>query len=206
MGEQALWGSVVAALVLVGGLWGATRVRRARGQVRRVEESADHTNEPQVELECAEASAISVLSRTSNQSSDQAESGVSYRPTSSTPPVLDPEIAASIRQLGGAVLGRALDAFADDAPERIAQMQKALAVGDFQLLDEAAHALKGSSGMLGGARLAALCDCIMQAARTHELDEARVYSAQLTAQVAELNGALRELVRDMHVQRRAGSA
>ncbi len=75
--------------------------------------------------------------------------------------VLQEEPIARLREMGQAlgreVPRRILELYLGDSPARLSALRRALADGDPQALERAAHALKGSSANLGASDLAELC-------------------------------------------------
>ena len=78
------------------------------------------------------------------------------------PPVLDPEIWASLESLEAAgapgFLRELVSEFLARAPERLLRVRAAAASGDAPALEREAHAFKGSCGSLGALAMAASCD------------------------------------------------
>ncbi len=81
------------------------------------------------------------------------------------PPVLDPSVLDALRVPGEpAALDELIDLFLSDASKRWAAMEDAVARRDGSATRASAHAVKGSAGNLGGARLAALLQSVEVAA------------------------------------------
>ena len=76
--------------------------------------------------------------------------------------------------------------------EEAAAVRDALASGDRQSLELAAHSLKGSSSTMGAVRLAALCASLEEAGHTGALERAATLAERLDT---ELDLVQRELVR-----------
>lgn len=71
-------------------------------------------------------------------------------------PAVDPEALAALRELNPddpAFLRELIDVFLEDVPQRIAEIEKALASSDAVLLTRAAHTIKGSGSNFGAAAL-----------------------------------------------------
>jgi HPt (histidine-containing phosphotransfer) domain-containing protein len=66
-----------------------------------------------------------------------------------------------------------LDMFAQNAPERIADLRTAVTAGDAPAIATAAHAFKSPSGAIGALRLAGFLQEIELAARDGALDDVR---------------------------------
>jgi signal transduction histidine kinase/CheY-like chemotaxis protein len=85
------------------------------------------------------------------------------------PPVLAPEHIDQLRGLQGEddsdLVHDIVQGFIRDAPGRLASLDEASAGGDRSALEQVAHSLKGSAGMLGGHRFAARCQLVESAAR-----------------------------------------
>ena len=78
--------------------------------------------------------------------------------TSMNPPV-DPQALAALRELNPedpGFLRELIDVFLDDMPQRLAEIDRALATQDAALLIRAAHTIKGSCSNFGAAHLASL--------------------------------------------------
>ena len=127
------------------------------------------------------------------------------RPVESGPvATVDADFTAVLNELGVGMFERALQAYADDAPRRIAQLDEALARGDAGDVELAVHALKGSSGMLGGRSVSALCATITTHARASELAKVGPLRDALAGQVSALLAA-HEALRTRAGAREAGS-
>ena len=71
---------------------------------------------------------------------------------------LDPAVLAGLRELGDAeLLAELAGMFFDDAASRLEDLRQAVAEGDAGAVERVAHTLKGSSGNIGAARMAAIC-------------------------------------------------
>jgi HPt (histidine-containing phosphotransfer) domain-containing protein len=87
-------------------------------------------------------------------------------------------------------LAELVDAFADEAPARLADLRRGAAEGDAPLAARAAHTLKSNASTFGAGELASLCRRLEAAARADELTG----SAELIDRVdAELAVVRREL-------------
>ncbi|MBM4060827.1 MAG: Hpt domain-containing protein [Planctomycetes bacterium] len=83
--------------------------------------------------------------------------------------------------------------FLDDGPTKVRAVTEGLIAGDFDKMERAAHSLKGSSGNLGARLLQETCESMQVAARKHELQESRRLAAELVANYARAEQALREV-------------
>jgi CheY-like chemotaxis protein/HPt (histidine-containing phosphotransfer) domain-containing protein len=93
--------------------------------------------------------------------------------------VIDPVIIAGLRQLRAPgkpdVLAQLIDLFLQEAPARLEAIEQAIARNDATSMSatlNGAAALKGSAGNVGARNLAALCDEIVQLAKTGLLSDA----------------------------------
>jgi HPt (histidine-containing phosphotransfer) domain-containing protein len=77
------------------------------------------------------------------------------------PPVLDPAVIETLRQLTPAgepdVLSEVLQLFLQEVPPRIDRLRIAWQAGNIQEVHRAAHSLKGSAGNIGAQRLLKVC-------------------------------------------------
>ena len=76
-------------------------------------------------------------------------------------PVLDPAAIEALRALNpgdDSFFRDLVQIFLDDSPQRIAEIEQALARGDTRQLTLAAHSLKGSSSNFGADRLRSLSE------------------------------------------------
>jgi HPt (histidine-containing phosphotransfer) domain-containing protein len=83
-----------------------------------------------------------------------------------------------------------IEMFLGDAPGKVRAVREGIAKGDFDLVEGAAHSLKGSSGNLGAHRLQATCELLQQACRTN--DTRRVEGLVATAE-EDLQAAMEAL-------------
>ena len=116
------------------------------------------------------------------------------------PPPQDPSVAAlevldepGLLEVvsGNADLLRELaELFVEDSPERLLEIRSALDAGNKELLQRAAHTLKGSAGSLCGKRTAALALRLEELAETGDLPAARLAYPLLLEEVKKLQHAL----------------
>jgi CheY-like chemotaxis protein/HPt (histidine-containing phosphotransfer) domain-containing protein len=92
----------------------------------------------------------------------------------------------------GGEFSEIVDLFLGNAQRNCNAAREALANGDRQSLELAAHSLKGSSSTMGAARMAALCASLEEAGHNGALDRAALLVERLDA---ELDLVQRELVR-----------
>ena len=112
-------------------------------------------------------------------------------------PLLAPEAIANLRSINpdddGSFLGQLVDLFLADTPQRIAEMETALAQHRGADLGHLAHAVKGSAANFGATRLVALCFELEQLGKSNQLDSAREKLAALGAEFVRTRPALEEL-------------
>lgn len=116
-----------------------------------------------------------------------------------TPVSLDPEAIKNLRALSpdddGAFLGELIGIYLNDTPERIAEMETALAAGDAPTLTRAAHTIKSSSENFGATALAALGRKIEDLGRKGDLTPVGPLVPDLKARFAETKQALESLAK-----------
>jgi HPt (histidine-containing phosphotransfer) domain-containing protein len=85
--------------------------------------------------------------------------------------------------------------FLEDGPSKVAAISEGLQATDFDKMERAAHALKGSAGNLGARLLQGTCEKMQSATRQKQLDDMRELTAQLQQNFVEVKKALEELRR-----------
>jgi HPt (histidine-containing phosphotransfer) domain-containing protein len=80
--------------------------------------------------------------------------------------------------------------FLEDGPAKVDALARGLANKDFEMMERAAHSLKGSAGNLGARLLQHTCERMMLASRQHQLDETRQLAGRIAAAFAEAKSAL----------------
>lgn len=88
---------------------------------------------------------------------------------------LDPEAVRSLLDLLGGdpeALAEIVDAFLDEAPQRLAELREGSKAGDAVLVGRAAHTLKANAAMFGAGQLESLCRGLETAARGGDLGDA----------------------------------
>ena len=95
-------------------------------------------------------------------------------------------------------LAEIVDAFVDEAPQRLAELRQGIATGDAALVGRAAHTLKSNAHTFGAGTLAALCQEIETAARLGDLAPAQT-------RIDELDEAWREIRPGLDALRAGGS-
>lgn len=89
---------------------------------------------------------------------------------------LDPEAVRALTELLGddrEALAELVDAFLEEAPERLAELRRGAEQGDAALAGRAAHTLKSNGLTFGARELAAVCRTLEAAAREDALDGSR---------------------------------
>lgn len=75
-----------------------------------------------------------------------------------------------LRELLGDTYRELLEAYLDDSPKKLDQMQSSFRELDFESLANAAHTMKGSSGNMGAQKLSEVCAEIERLARSNSTD------------------------------------
>ena len=100
------------------------------------------------------------------------------------------------RALGVDVPRRILELYLGDSPARMASLRQALANGDRQAMETAAHALKGSSANLGASGLAEHCHTLERQCRDAIPADAGAKLDALETEYTRVERAMRELLSD----------
>ena len=91
-------------------------------------------------------------------------------------PVLDEAALGAIRALGEtggtSALTKVIDLYLDYSPTLVGEIEAAIANGDAEALNRAAHSLKSSSASLGAQGFAALCKDLEMIGRNGSIDGA----------------------------------
>ncbi len=113
-------------------------------------------------------------------------------------PVLEVEPIARLREMGKAlgrdVPRRILELYLGDSPARLVTLRRALADGNAQAIERAAHALKGSSANLGASVLAEHCHQLEKLSASSVPADAEAQLAALEAEYGKVEAAMRELL------------
>src|SRR5215210_1918033 len=105
--------------------------------------------------------------------------------------VLDPEVLASLRDLGDAgLLTELAEMFFDDASSRLAELREAVEAGDAEGVKRVAHTLKGSSGNMGAARMSAICAGLQDVGTSGDLARAPGLLEELEEEFGRVRPAL----------------
>jgi len=112
-----------------------------------------------------------------------------------TQPILDREVIATLRELGGeddpALFVELVNLFLADTPERLQTMREALDKRDLTAVERAAHALKSSSANLGALGLSHLFREIESAGRERDLDRTASLVERARPEYERVEAALR---------------
>ncbi|HKA16424.1 MAG TPA: Hpt domain-containing protein [Myxococcota bacterium] len=107
--------------------------------------------------------------------------------------------AAVLRRLATAIGGEGahevIDAYLDDAPNRLADFRRGLEASDLELARRAAHTLKSTAASLGAKGFAELCDEAEAAARVGDAIGLRALLPQLDARLSRVLEELRRAAR-----------
>ena len=112
-------------------------------------------------------------------------------------PVLDAERLSMLRDLDdgdGALLASIADEFSAEALRQLASLREALAEGDPQAVERAAHSIKGSSANLGATRLAELAGHLEALGRARALGGAAAVVGDVTVELERVREALATVV------------
>ena len=115
-------------------------------------------------------------------------------PTSEAPPVLDPKVLKSLRQLAGAkastVLKTMLALYLEDSPIQLEAIRTAITAQDPATLRQASHTLRSSSANLGALNLANQCKVLEMLGRSGTTENAISHLEQLETEVQRVHTAL----------------
>jgi diguanylate cyclase (GGDEF)-like protein len=103
---------------------------------------------------------------------------------------IDAALLARLREALGSSIGLAIQPFLEDMPVYLEEMEQAVAIGDAEALRRAAHAVKGASGNLGAAQLAAVAREMEELAEAALVSEAGERLAEARAEYALVQQAL----------------
>jgi len=89
-------------------------------------------------------------------------------------PILDSEVVAGLRELGGSddpgLVAELVDLFLEDAPKYVGEINGGLESGELDRVLRASHTLKSSSANMGAASLSALASSIEFSAKSGNVD------------------------------------
>jgi HPt (histidine-containing phosphotransfer) domain-containing protein len=109
---------------------------------------------------------------------------------------LDPVAVGTLREMIGddpEMIREIVDAFLEDAPERLAEIANGLADGDAELVRRAAHTLKANGLTFGAVAFAQACRELEDAARAEQLDAAVPIAADVERTWSAVRPELQEL-------------
>ena len=114
------------------------------------------------------------------------------------PPVLDPAVLESLRQLTPPgepdVLKEVLQLFLDDVPARVERLRSAWQGGDAVAVQRAAHSLKGSAGNIGATDLLGVCRQLDDLGRAGDLSNAAPLVTALDSEFARVQLEIKSLM------------
>jgi len=109
-------------------------------------------------------------------------------------PVLDPDVIASLKELGGEdepeLFVELVDLFLEDARAHLGFLSEALERGDALAIERTAHTLKSSCGNIGAKRLSRSCADLEQLGKHSRLEEAAELVRLAIGQYEEVRSAL----------------
>jgi HPt (histidine-containing phosphotransfer) domain-containing protein len=121
---------------------------------------------------------------------------------------VDPAVLDELRVLGRATepdfVAELVDEFVHDTELRLVELRAALEVDDAVSVARIAHSIKGSSGQLGGRRLALSCGRLERKAANGRLSEARIDLREVEFDYRELRGVLTQPRTPVERQRQRG--
>jgi CheY-like chemotaxis protein len=111
--------------------------------------------------------------------------------------IVDPVVLEQLRLLGEAseqdLVSELIDRFTSDAEPLLAELGKAFDSDDAAAVVGIAHSMKGSSGQLGGRRLALSCDRLERQASVRSLSDCAPDRKQVEVDYQEMLGELSQL-------------
>jgi HPt (histidine-containing phosphotransfer) domain-containing protein len=112
-------------------------------------------------------------------------------------PYLDPRAIENLRTInpddGGEFLRELIDIFLADTPQRITEIEQAIAAKHAGNLTRAAHSIKGSSGNFGAMQLSVLARDLEAQGKAGDFDGARANLAALRSEFEQLLPVLEKL-------------
>ena len=110
---------------------------------------------------------------------------------------IDPGVIQGLRELGGAedpgLLVELIDLYLSDAPQRMSEIEDALASGNWALLERAAHTLKSASANIGALGLSEVCKELECQARRRDPQVCTSLYQRSAADLVRVESALRQL-------------
>jgi len=84
--------------------------------------------------------------------------------------------------------------FLEDGPNRVRSIETGATEGDLELVEQAAHSLKGSAGNLGAVKVQHLAEELQLAGRSGDRESAARLAERLRTDYTEAETALRDLL------------
>ncbi len=106
-------------------------------------------------------------------------------------PVFDDETLPMLESLLGKDFPDVLETFLDDAPKRLAALERAFADGDLPGMERAAHTLKGAASNLGAVELTECCAQLVRDCRSGAAPHAEAQVSAIREALARAEAALR---------------
>lgn len=102
------------------------------------------------------------------------------------------DVPSALERIGGDedFLRELLDLFLTDFSEKFIQLQRAVADGNFSLIREVGHSLKGASGNLSLLQLQKISQSLERAGKENNLEEAEKRLPELPASIQSLKDFL----------------
>jgi len=114
------------------------------------------------------------------------------------PPVLDPAVIESLRQLTPPgepdVLNEVLQLFLEDVPGRLARLRSAWQDGNAVEVQRAAHSLKGSAGNIGATDLLSVCRLLDDHGKSGDLSNLAPLVTSLETEYAKVEAEIKSLI------------
>ena len=111
---------------------------------------------------------------------------------------IDPQVIEGLRALspdsGDEFLRELVDIYLQDTPERLVELERALARQDAPTVSRAAHTIKGSSSNFGAQELARLAQAIELSGKASDLAAAAAAAPGLKAEYLRVAEALKQIV------------
>lgn len=109
---------------------------------------------------------------------------------------LDADAIRSLNELVGddpEIIAELVDAFLEEAPQRLDELQRGILEHDDALTERAAHTLKANGLTFGAVRLGELCKELEVVARTGDVEDAKPLAELVAAEWERVRPALVEL-------------
>ena len=111
---------------------------------------------------------------------------------------LDSRALATLTAIGGSrdVLGSSIQLFLQQAPEKLKDMRRALAAGEYETLARTAHSQVGTAGLLGAMDFANSCRALEKGILGGDRDSAPDLLHEVEAEFERVASQLRKLIKD----------